>query len=193
MNNLNILIVGVGGQGTLLASRIIGNVALKRSFDVKMSEVHGMSQRGGSVVTHVKFGEKIYSPLIEKEEADIIIAFEQLEALRWSDYLKDKGKIIINDQKISPMPVITRKAKYPENIIENIKENNEDTISLDALDIAKKSGNIKAVNVVLLGLLASSTDIDKEIWLDSLKEIVPDKHIDVNIKAFEYGYAQKTE
>jgi indolepyruvate ferredoxin oxidoreductase beta subunit len=190
VSNTNILIVGVGGQGTLLASRILGNVALRESYDVKLSEVHGMSQRGGSVVTHVKFGERVYSPLIEKGDADIIIAFEQLEALRWSDYLKDNGKIIINDQKISPMPVIIGKAKYPENIIEIIKEEYKNTVSLDALNLAKQSGNIKAVNVVLLGLLARSTKIKKEVWIDSLKEIIPERFIDVNMRAFEFGYTQ---
>ncbi|HHW32435.1 MAG TPA: indolepyruvate oxidoreductase subunit beta [Clostridiaceae bacterium] len=189
MNSLNILIVGVGGQGTLLASRLLGNVALKKSYDVKLSEVHGMSQRGGSVVTHVKFGEKIYSPLVEKGEADIIIAFEQLEALRWLDYLKPNGKMIINDQMISPMPVIIGKAKYPENIIGKIKELHESTVSIDALELARQSGNIKAVNVVLLGLLASKTDISKDIWLESLKEVVPERFLDVNMKAFELGYS----
>lgn len=189
MSSLNILIAGVGGQGTLLASRVLGNVALKKSYDVKLSEVHGMSQRGGSVVTHVKFGKKVYSPLIEKGYADIVIAFEQLEALRWFDYLKPDGKLIINDQVIDPMPVIIGKAKYPEGIVEKIKKNHKSTISLDALSLAKQSGNIKAVNVVLLGLLASETEISKDIWIESLIEVVPGRFIDVNMKAFELGYS----
>lgn len=188
MKKLNIMIVGVGGQGTLLASRVLGNVALKMDYDVKVSEVHGMSQRGGSVVTYVKFGEKVYSPIIEKGEADIILAFEQLEALRWVEYLKDGGKIIINTQEIDPMPVIIGKAKYPENIISKIKDNYKNTISIDALRIAKECGNIKAVNIVLVGLLAKSTDIQKDIWLDAIRQTVPEKFLDANIKAFEAGY-----
>lgn len=188
MNNLNIMIVGVGGQGTLLASRILGNVALKKSYDVKVSEVHGMSQRGGSVVTYVKLGKKVFSPIVEKGDADIIIAFEQLESLRWIDYLKNTGKLIVNEQKINPMPVIIGKAKYPENIIEKIKDNYKNVVSVDALSIAKNCGNIKAVNMVLIGLLAKSTDIEKDIWLESIMETVPQKFIDLNMKAFEEGY-----
>lgn len=188
MEKLNIMIVGVGGQGTLLASRILGNVALKKSYDVKVSEVHGMSQRGGSVVTYVKFDKKVYSPLVEKGEADIIMAFERLEALRWISYLKDRGRMIINDQRIDPMPVIIGKAAYPQGIIENIKGNYENIVSIDALRIAKECGNVKAVNLVLLGVMAKSTDIEKEVWMESLKEVVPKKLLDVNVKAFEAGY-----
>jgi len=183
------MIVGVGGQGTLLASRILGAVALKKNYDVKVSEVHGMSQRGGSVVTYVRLGEKIHSPLVEKGEADIIISFEQLESMRWAEYLKCGGKFIVNEQKIDPMPVIIGKAKYPENIIEKIKDNCKETIVVDALGIAKKSGNIKTVNTVLLGVLAKSTSIEKEVWLEALKETVPSRFLDVNMKAFEEGYS----
>ncbi len=185
--SLSIMIVGVGGQGTLLASRVIGDVGIKKNYDVKVSEVHGMSQRGGSVVTYVKLGDKVYSPIIEKGEADIILAFEQLEALRWIDYLKGGGKLITNDQKIDPMPVIIGKAKYPEGIIGKLK-NNYETISVDALSIAKQSGNIKAVNTVLLGIAAKLTEIEKEIWLEAIKETVPAKFLEVNLKAFEEGY-----
>lgn len=188
MEKLNIMIVGVGGQGTLLASRVLGNVAMKMDYDVKVSEVHGMAQRGGSVVTYVKLGNKVYSPIIEKGEADIIIAFEKLEALRWIEYLKEDGTLILNNQRIDPMPVITGKAKYPENIVEKIKNNYKNVISIDALQIAKECGNIKAVNTVLLGILAKSTSIGKEVWLESLKENVPAKALDVNLKAFEAGY-----
>jgi indolepyruvate ferredoxin oxidoreductase beta subunit len=188
MNNMNIMIVGVGGQGTLLASRVLGTVALKKSYDVKVSEVHGMSQRGGSVVTYVKMGEKVYSPLVEKGEADIILSFEQLEVLRWIDYLKAGGKILISEQKINPMPVIIGKAKYPENIIEKIKEKFSNTVSIDALQIAVDLGNIKVVNMVLLGLMARSTDIEKEIWIEAVKEVVPVKLLDLNLAAFEAGY-----
>ncbi len=182
------MIIGVGGQGTLLASRVIGNVALNREYDVKMSEVHGMAQRGGSVVTNVKIAEKVYSPIIEKQEADIILAFEKLEALRWIDYLKPDGKMIINDQQIDPIPVIIGKAKYPEDILNKIKTNYDNIITVDGLSIAKKCGTIKAVNTVLIGIMAASLDLPKSEWLNSVKTMVPDRFIDVNIKAFEEGY-----
>ena len=182
------MIVGVGGQGTLLASRILGNVAVKRGYDVKVSEVHGMSQRGGSVTTYVKMGEKVYSPIIEKGEADIILAFESLEGLRWIEYLKKGGTLVLNDQEINPMPVITGKAKYPENITGVLKDMGVNLKSINALEIAKACGNIKAVNVVMIGLLAKSTSIAREIWLEALKEVIPPKLLDVNIRAFEAGY-----
>ncbi|KNY26072.1 indolepyruvate oxidoreductase subunit beta [Pseudobacteroides cellulosolvens] len=188
MDKLNIMIVGVGGQGTLLASRILGNVAMKMNFDVKVSEVHGMAQRGGSVVTYVKFAKKVYSPIIEKGEADIILAFEQLEALRWMEYLKNGGSYIINEQRIDPIPVILGKEKYPEGIIGKINGVVNKTIAVDALPIARECGNIKAVNVVLLGVLAKETGIDKEIWMESIKETVPPKLQEINFKAFEAGY-----
>lgn len=187
MDKLNLLIVGVGGQGTLLASRILGTVALKMDFDVKVSEVHGMSQRGGSVVTYVRFGKKVYSPLIEKGEADLIIAFEELEALRWIDYLTGDGKMIINEQEIDPMPVIIGKAEYPENILETLKAEHS-IYSLDALKIARRCGTIKAVNIVLLGVMARLTGIDRQIFADAIHEVVPAKVLDVNLKAFEEGY-----
>lgn len=189
MQKLNIMLVGVGGQGTLLASRVLGSVALKESFDVKVSEVHGMSQRGGSVVTYVKFGKKVYSPLIEKSEADVILAFEQLEALRWSEFLKDGGRMIINTQKIDPMPVIIGKAKYPQDIVKKITGHYPNTIAIDALKIAKDCGSIRAVNIVLIGVLAKSSDIKKEVWIEAIKEVVPGKLLDVNLKAFEAGYS----
>lgn len=190
INNLDIMIVGVGGQGTLLTSRVLGTVALKIGYDVKVSEVHGMSQRGGSVVTYVKMGKKIYSPLIEKGEADVILAFEELEAYRWLEYLKNGGKMIVNTQKINPMPVIIGKAKYPENIIKKIEDKQINISSIDALKIAKDSGNIKAVNMVLAGLMAAGTDIDKDVWLDAMKEVIPAKLLDVNLRAFEAGSAE---
>ncbi|HOJ11226.1 MAG TPA: indolepyruvate oxidoreductase subunit beta [Clostridiales bacterium] len=189
MANLNIMIVGVGGQGSLLASRIIGNVAMKKSYDVKVSEVHGMSQRGGSVITYVKMGDKINSPLIEKGEADIIMSFEKLEALRWVGYLKKTGKLIINDQRINPMPVITGKEKYPDDIINVLKEKfSSNVISVDALEIAEQLGNIRVVNMVLIGILAKTSSIEKDIWLQALKEVVPGKFYSVNEKALEIGY-----
>ncbi|MCX7843151.1 MAG: indolepyruvate oxidoreductase subunit beta [Clostridia bacterium] len=188
MEKLNIMIVGVGGQGTLLASKVLGNVALKMGYDVKASEVHGMAQRGGSVVTYVKFGKKVYSPLIEKGEADLILGFEQLESLRWIEYLKEGGRMLINEQKINPMPVIIGKAKYPENIIEKIKDNYSNIITIDALKIARECGNIKTVNIVLLGLMAKSIDINKDVWIEVIKETVPQKLLEINLKAFEMGY-----
>lgn len=189
MTDLKIMIVGVGGQGTLLASRVLGNLALKIDTDVKVSEIHGMSQRGGSVVTYVIFGEKVYSPLIEKGEADLILAFEKLEALRWMDFLKTGGRLIVNDQRIDPMPVITGKAKYPDSIIQRLKERAPQTIAIDAMKLAKECGNIKATNVVLLGLAARTMPINKSVWLEALGEVVPPKTLEVNLKAFEVGYA----
>ncbi|MGI6120632.1 MAG: indolepyruvate oxidoreductase subunit beta [Desulfosporosinus sp.] len=188
MDKLNIMIVGVGGQGTLLASRILGSIAFKMNYDVKVSEVHGMSQRGGSVVTYVKFGKNIHSPLIEKCEADIILAFEKLEALRWVDHLKDDGMIIINEQEIDPMPVIIRKAKYPSEIIKTINQKYKNVFTLDALKIAKQCGNLKAVNIVLLGVMAAKTDIDKQVWIEAIKETVPEKLLKINFEAFNAGY-----
>lgn len=183
----NIMIVGVGGQGTLLASRILGNAVILAGYDVKVSEVHGMSQRGGSVVTYVKFGDKVHSPIIDKGEADIILAFERLEAYRALPWLKKGGKIIINDQRINPMPVITGAMEYPENIIEKISAN-ADVTSLDALTLAERAGSIKAVNVVLIGVMAKSTSIPYETWVDTIKSTVPPKFLDINLKAFELGY-----
>ena len=191
MTSLNIMMVGVGGQGTLLASRILGIVALKNGFDVKVSEVHGMSQRGGSVVTYVKMGEKVYSPLIEKGEADVIMAFEKLEALRWSDFLKSGATMLVNDQEIDPMPVITGNVVYPTEILEKLASKDGEIVSVNALEIAKKCGNIKAVNVVLIGMMAVRTTLPKEEWIAALKEIVPAKVLTINLRAFEEGYALK--
>lgn len=187
MTTKNIMIVGVGGQGTLLASRILGNTVINEGYDVKVSEVHGMSQRGGSVVTYVKYGDKVYSPIIDRGEADIILAFELLEAYRALPYLKKGGKIIVNGQQIDPMPVITGAAEYPENIAEKIAEK-ADIKVIDALSLAKDAGNIKAVNVVLIGVMARSTDIEYEKWIETIKSTVPEKFLDINLKAFDLGY-----
>jgi len=184
----SILIVGVGGQGTILASRILSGVAQKVGLDVKVSEIHGMAQRGGSVVTQVRYGEKVASPIIPLGQADIILAFEKLEALRWLPYLKKDGSIIVNDQRIDPMPVVIGAASYPENAINYIKAKFPKAIVVNALDMALQAGNGKAVNVVLLGLLAKHLDLAKDIWLEVLKETVPAKHLETNIKAFEAGY-----
>ena len=186
-NTTNIMIVGVGGQGTLLASRILGNTAIAQGYDVKLSEVHGMSQRGGSVVTYVKYGDAVYSPIIDKGEADIILAFELLEAKRALPYLKKGGTLIVNDQRIDPMPVIIGAAEYPETILCELKKS-VNVRSADALTLAKEAGNPKTANVVLIGLLAASTDIPKDVWLHALKTTVPPKFLDVNLTAFEKGY-----
>lgn len=192
MKNMNVMIVGVGGQGTLLASRVLGTVAMLSGKDVKVSEVHGMSQRGGSVVTYVKIDDKVDSPLIEDGEADVVLAFETLEALRWEKYLGENGTLIVNSQEIDPMPVVIGVAKYPENILQDIESSFNGTgkslIAVDALAIARKCGNIKAVNTVLIGLLAAKTDIDKEVWLKALNEVVPSKFLELNLNAFEAGY-----
>lgn len=184
---MNIMIVGVGGQGTLLASRILGSVAINEGYDVKVSEVHGMSQRGGSVVTYVKYGEKVYSPIIGKGEADIILAFELLEAYRALPYLKKGGKMIVNTQAINPMPVITGAAEYPQDLVEKLEKDCALT-ALDAVEIAQKAGNIKAVNVALIGVLAKSTDVPYDKWVEALKSTVPEKFIELNLKAFDMGY-----
>ncbi len=187
--NTSIMIVGVGGQGTLLASRILGNVAIKMGYDVKVSEVHGMSQRGGSVVTYVRYGdEAVASPVIGIGGADIIMAFEELEAYRSLGFLKEGGRLLVNTQNIDPMPVIIGKAKYPQEIIRKIDELKVNMTHLDALSLATKAGSSKAVNVVLIGLLAKNTDIKKEIWEEVIKETVPEKFLDINLKAFALGY-----
>ena len=186
-NTTNIMIVGVGGQGTLLASRILGNVLLEKGYDVKVSEVHGMSQRGGSVVTYVKYGEKVYSPIIDKGEADMILAFELLEAYRALPWLKKGGKLIVNDQKINPMPVITGAMSYPDDIAGKLS-NSVNTTVLDALSLATEAGNTKAVNVVLIGVMAKNTDIPYEQWVNTIRTTVPPKFLDINLKAFDLGY-----
>ena len=187
MKTTNIMIVGVGGQGTLLASRILGNAVIGEGYDVKVSEVHGMSQRGGSVVTYVKYGEKVYSPIIGQGEADIILAFELLEAYRALPYLRQGGRIIVNKQAIDPMPVITGAAAYPADIAKKLGEKAAVT-AIDALSLAKEAGNSRAVNVVLIGLMAKNTAIPYERWIETLKTTVPPKFLDVNLKAFDLGY-----
>lgn len=184
----SIMIVGVGGQGTLLASRILGEVLTSEGYDVKVSEVHGMSQRGGSVVTYVKYGDKVFSPIIEKGEADMILAFEQLEAARWISYLKPDGKLILNTQKIAPMTVVTGSAEYPDGIVDELKNSGADVTAFDVLSLAVKAGSAKAVNVVLIGVMAARTDIAKDAWLAAVKDNVPQKFLDLNLKAFEMGY-----
>ena len=188
LNNLNVLIVGVGGQGTLLASKFLGAAAALCGKDVKVSEVHGMSQRGGSVVTCVKIGNNIASPIIDEGGADVILAFEQLEAIRWLPYLKKGGTVITNKQKINPMPVVSGAAKYPENILSILEKSDIEMTSLDALGIAEECGSSKAVNVVLLGVLASKLkEVPENIWFESLRSVIPAKLYDINEKAFQKG------
>ena len=181
------MIVGVGGQGTLLASRILGSVAIRAGYDVKVSEVHGMSQRGGSVITYVKYGSEVYSPIIDRGEADIILAFEQLEAYRALPWLKKGGKMIVNTQKIDPMPVITGAMKYPGGIIEELSAK-ADVTALDALHLAQEAGSIRTVNVVLIGVMAKNTAIPYEVWLETVRETVPKNYLEMNLKAFDLGY-----
>ena len=186
-NTMNIMIVGVGGQGTLLASRILGNAVIRMGYDVKVSEVHGMSQRGGSVVTYVKYGEKVYSPIIDNGEADIVLAFELLEAYRALPSLKVGGQLIVNDQRINPMPVITGAAQYPEDILGKLSAK-VNTTSVNALALAAQAGSIKAVNVVLIGVMAKNTNIPYDIWVETIRTTVPPKFLKINLKAFELGY-----
>ena len=188
MDTKNIMIVGVGGQGTLLASKMLGYVLLQRGYDVKVSEVHGMSQRGGSVVTYVRYGKKVYSPVIDKGEADVIISFEKLEAARWLEFLKKDGTIITNTQEVERMPVITGAAAYPENLIEKMQAAGAKVDAKDFLSIAQEAGSAKAVNIALMGRLSTYfPEISDEQWQDAIEKIVPPKFLDLNRKAFEAG------
>lgn len=188
----NILIVGVGGQGTLLASRVLGNFAVDMDYDCKLSEVHGMSQRGGSVVTHVRMGdESIHSPIVPQGEADIIIAFEKLEAMRWRHYLKKDGMIVVNDQEIMPMPVITGARVYPHTVIDDMKSEGFNVLVVDAFKIAEELGSTKAVNTIMLGALAKNLGFDHAKFESALKRTVPSKFLEMNVSAFEKGYAGK--
>ena len=188
MDTKNIMIVGVGGQGTLLASKMLGYVLLQRGYDVKVSEVHGMSQRGGSVVTYVRYGKKVYSPVIDKGEADVIISFEKLEAARWLEFLKKDGTIITHTQEVEPMPVITGAAAYPENLIEKMQAAGAKVDAKDFLSIAQEAGSAKAVNIALMGRLSTYfPEISDEQWQDAIEKIVPPKFLDLNRKAFEAG------
>lgn len=186
-NTKSIMIVGVGGQGTLLASRVLGNVIMQKGFDVKVSEVHGMSQRGGSVVTYVRYGDKVYSPVVNEGEADFIISFEKLETARWLPFLKKGGKIITSTQEIDPMPVITGAATYPTDIIKKIEDKGIDIMPVDALTLAKQAGSDKAVNVVLIGVLSKFLGFDSAVWDTAISQCVPPKFLEINKAAFEFG------
>ncbi|KUO78701.1 MAG: indolepyruvate oxidoreductase subunit beta [Desulfosporosinus sp. BRH_c37] len=187
---INILLVGVGGQGTILASKILTNVALAQGYEVKMSEIHGMAQRGGSVVTQVRIGEDVHSPVIEPGEADYMVAFEQLEAYRWSHFLKKDGVLIVNTQKIVPLPVLIGAATYPENILVELKGRVEHFINLDGLKLASEAGNVKATNVVLMGVLSKYMDFPEDAWKNALVAGIPAKLLDLNMKAFASGVAE---
>lgn len=188
MQTKNVMIVGVGGQGSLLASRLLGTLLLDEGYDVKVSEVHGMSQRGGSVVTYVRFGDKVYSPVISQGEADYIISFEKIEAARYIGCLKKDGKIIVNCQEIAPMPVIIGDAVYPDGILDELRSKGVFVDEINALDLASEAGSVKAVNIVLMGRLAKYFDIDKSKWLSAIEQLVKPQFIEINKKAFELGY-----
>lgn len=185
---LNILLVGVGGQGTILASKILAEAGLLQGYDVKMTEIHGMAQRGGSVVTQVRMADQVSSPLIESGQADYLVAFEQLEALRWLHFLKPDGKAVVNSQKINPMTVITGAATYPEGVLEQILQAAPGSRVVDALHIARELGNMRVVNVVLLGALAKAMIIPMEHWQKALETTVPARFLDLNRRAFDLGY-----
>ncbi|MBE5788094.1 MAG: indolepyruvate oxidoreductase subunit beta [Clostridiales bacterium] len=192
MKTISVMIVGVGGQGSLLASRLLGTLLTDEGFDVKVSEVHGMSQRGGSVVTYVRYGDKVYSPIVTEGECDYIISFEKLEAARYASCLKKGGRMIVNTQQIDPMPVITGAAAYPENVLEEMKANGFHVDDFDALAPALEAGSAKAVNIVLMGYFAACSGFEKEKWLSALEKTVKPKFLEMNKKAFELGYAGQT-
>ena len=187
MKTTNIMIVGVGGQGSLLASKLLGNLLVNEGYDVKVSEVHGMSQRGGSVVTYVRFGEKVYSPIIDKGEADFIVSFEKIEAARYASYLAENGKIIVNTQQIDPMPVITGAAEYPAEVLTDLSASGISVDAIDALTPATEAGSSKAVNIVLMGRLSKYMSIPEDKWLEAIKNSVAPKFVEMNLKAFALG------
>ncbi|MGI6435796.1 MAG: indolepyruvate oxidoreductase subunit beta [Syntrophomonadaceae bacterium] len=183
----NILIAGVGGQGTLLTSRILADVAVRMGYDVKVSEIHGMAQRGGSVVSEVRYGDKVYSPIIKRGDADILLAFEKIEAARWLDFLKPDGRVIINNERIDPLPVMSGKAKYPDDIVDRIQAIIPKTLVVDATATAVACGNVKAANVVLLGVLTAAVQLPVDEVKKAIEHTVPAKALQVNLKAFQSG------
>ncbi len=183
----NIMIVGVGGQGALLASKTLGQVLLDAGYDVKVSEVHGMSQRGGSVVTYVRYGDKVYSPIVDKGEADFIVSFELLEAARYTEYLRKDGQIVVNTQKIDPMPVITGAAEYPADLEKKMSDSGLKVDALDCLTLAEEAGTSKAVNIVLMGRLSRYMDFPVEAWMTAIEKLVKPQFLEVNKKAFLLG------
>ena len=187
MEKKSALLVGVGGQGAILVSKILVTGLMQAGYDVKMSEVHGMSQRGGSVVTYVRFGDKVYSPIVDKGEADFIVSFELLEAARYTEDLKPGGKIITSTQQINPMPVITGAAQYPADLVEKIKAAGMDIDAFDALSLAEQAGSSKAVNIVLMGRLSKYFDFSEEEWMEAIAQSVPAKFLELNKQAFLMG------
>ena len=185
----NVMIVGVGGQGSLLASKLLGRILVDEGYDVKVSEVHGMSQRGGSVVTYVRFGDRVYSPVIEDGEADFIISFEKIEAARYTSKLKKDGVVIVNTQQIDPMPVIIGAATYPEAILDEMAAKGVKVDAIDALALAQQAGSAKACNIVLMGRLAKYFDMPKEKWIAAIEKSVKPQFVELNLKAFELGYS----
>ncbi len=183
----NVMIVGVGGQGSLLASKLLGYLLMHEGLDVKVSEVHGMSQRGGNVVTYVKFGEKVYSPVIGQGEADYIVSFELLEASRWLHCLKQGGKVMVSTQQIDPMPVIVGQAEYPTELVEKMRAGGFDVTAIDGLTLAEEAGNAKAVNLVLMGMLSTQFSFSEEAWEAAIEACVPAKVLDINRRAFALG------
>ncbi|MBP5157588.1 MAG: indolepyruvate oxidoreductase subunit beta [Treponema sp.] len=184
----NVMIVGVGGQGSLLASKLLGQVVLKKGFDVKVSEVHGMSQRGGSVVTYVRWGDTVSSPIIDKGEADYIISFELLEAARYIGYLKKGGRVIVNSQRLDPMPVLTGNAQYPEGLDDKMKASGANVDMMDALGLAMQAGSAKSANIALMGRFSTYyQDISEEDWLSALADCVKPQFLEMNKKAFALG------
>ena len=187
METRNIMIVGVGGQGSVLASKLLGHLLLEEGYDVKVSEVHGMSQRGGSVVTYVRYGDRVASPVIDEGEADFIVSFELLEAARWLPYLKKDGRIVTNIQQIDPMPVVIGAAQYPEHLTEKLTASGALVDAMDCVALAEEAGTVKAVNLVLLGRLSHYFDISEEAWMKAIEACVPARFLDINKKAFELG------
>lgn len=183
----SILFVGVGGQGIILASKVLTEGLLKFGYDVKMSEVHGMAQRGGSVTTQVRFGEKVYSPLIGEGDADVVVSFEKVEAIRWLKYLKKGGKLIINDYEIYSLPVLIGKEQYPQNINEELEKSEINYKLFDAAKLAEEAGNIKTQNMVILGALVKSLGLENLDWESVIKDVLPEKLVEMNIKAFKLG------
>ena len=187
MQTKNVMIVGVGGQGSLLASKLLGRLLVSQGYDVKVSEVHGMSQRGGSVVTYVRYGDHVASPVIDKGEADFIVSFELLEAARWLPYLKPDGQIVTSTQQIDPMPVIMGAAAYPENLVEKMRATGAKVDAMDCLALAEQAGSSKAVNLVLMGRLSHYFDMPEEAWQQAMESVVPPKFLELNKRAFALG------
>ncbi len=185
-----ILLVGVGGQGITLATKIVSLALLKSGFDVKVSEIHGMAQRGGSVYGMVRFGKEVYSPIISQGEADILMAFELLEAARWLIYLKPGGELILGEQTISPMPVLLGKMDYPSDLISQLKDKTEKLLTLNAEELAFELGGLKFANMITLGTLKERLPITQSAWEDAIEESIPERFIEINMKAFELGRKQ---